>query len=54
MRSAGVSDACIQQLDNATLAQMKSITNKRTRTSMGVIDRRQRIRFTASKVCPEL
>ncbi|RYH08516.1 hypothetical protein [Tropicimonas sp. IMCC6043] len=48
---AGVSDACIAQLPSSTLAEVKGITSKSARSSMDVLQRRQRIRTAAGKVC---
>ncbi len=54
LRRAGVSDACIQQLQSSTLAQVKGITSNSARSSREVLQRQQRIRTAVSKDCPTI
>jgi hypothetical protein len=54
LRRAGVSDACIAQLDLATLAQVKGIANDTPRSSREVLQQRQRLRTAARGACGEI
>lgn len=51
LRRAGVSDACIAQLDTSALTQVKGITDTGPNTSREVLIQRQRIRTIAAKEC---
>lgn len=54
LRRAGISDACIAELPLSTLAQVRGITEQRARSSREVLQRNQRIRVAAGKVCADL
>lgn len=54
LRSAGVSDACIQQLTRSDVTSIYSTLNNSPRSSRDWIKQRQRIRFTASQTCGQL
>lgn len=51
LRRAGVSDACIAELDTSALTQVKGITDNSARTSREVLIQRQRIRTVAANAC---
>ncbi len=51
---AGLSDACIAQLDTATLVQMKSLVEQTPHGSREYLQRRQRIQVAAARDCDDL
>ncbi|MEL6207097.1 MAG: hypothetical protein AAFR47_17535 [Pseudomonadota bacterium] len=53
LRSAGVSQDCIDRLELPILAQAKGIANDPTRSSLDAIRKRQRLRYAVSGTCPE-
>ncbi len=51
LRRAGVSDACIAELDTSALTQVKGITDNSARSSRELLTKRQRIRTVAANAC---
>jgi len=54
LRRAGVSDACIDSLDQAQLTQVRARTQRSPRTSREVLQQNQELRVFVSRYCPDL
>ena len=54
LRRAGVSDACIDSLDQSQLTQVRARTQQSPRTSREVLKQEQQLRVFVSRFCPNL